>query len=159
MNKNKIIVSKNEKKFAKKSIISGILVVTFVLLMIFSIFMLTSVKASAAISTTPTCTTYGNYEYDGTMHSGCPSSYFEVKMYGSSTSGVKTIYNDDRTNWGYYIIKVFDNDIRQHVSFRLYRNNSLYTSKTLSDDGDLILYSGTLSDGEYRLEYVSVKVA
>jgi hypothetical protein len=49
---------------------------------------------------------------------------------------------------------VFDKNIRNHVSFKLYRNNYLHTSKTLSDSGDLILYSGSLPDGEYRLEYV-----
>ena len=139
-------------KRTKKAIIAlSIFIISFLLTFFMGVG---SLKTSAAISTTPTCTTYGSYEYDGTTHSGCPSSYFEVKMYGSSTSGIKTIYNDERTNWGYYTIKVFDKNIRNHVSFKLYRNNILYTSKTLSDTGDLILYSGTLADGEYRFEYV-----
>ena len=146
-------MKQNKRKNNKTFLISGLLF-GIALILVFGFFLATPFKASAAISTTPVCTTYGNYEYDGTTHSGCPSSYFEVKMYGSSTSGIKTIYNDDRTNWGYYTIKVFDKDIRKHVSFKLYRNNYLHTSKTLSDDGDLILYSGSLSDGEYRLEYV-----
>ena len=139
------------KRTNKAIIALSIFIISFLLTLFMGVG---SLKTSAAISTTPTCTTYGSYEYDGTTHSGCPSSYFEVKMYGSSTSGIKTIYNDERTNWGYYTIKVFDKNIRNHVSFKLYRNNYLHTNKTLSDSGDLILYSGSLPDGEYRLEYV-----
>ena len=147
----------------KKNKIKGIFLNTFLvsclfvcitLIIVFGFCLISPVKASAAISTTPICTTYGNYEYDGTSYSGCPSSYFEVKMYGSSTSGIKAIFNDERTNWGYYTIKVFDKNISKHISFKLYMDNYLHTSKTLSNNGDLILYSGTLLDGEYRLEYV-----
>ena len=96
----------------------------------------------------------GNYTYDGSTYSGYPSSYFKVTMHGASTSGTSTMYNDELTSWTWYYIKVVDVDIRKHVSFKLYRNNSLYSSKSLEDDGDLTLYSGSLPDGEYRLEYV-----
>jgi len=111
-------------------------------------------EASAATVTTPVRTTYGNYTYDGSTYSGYPSSYFKVTMHGASTSGTNTMYNDELTSWTWYYIKVVDVDVREHISFKLYRNNSLYSSKTLSDTGNLTLYSGSLPDGEYRLEYV-----
>ena len=126
----------------------------FIISFLFTLFMgLGSFKASAAISTTPTCTTYGNYTYNGTSYSGCPSSRFTVEMHGSNTSGIKTIYNDERLNWGYYKIKVIATNINQHVSFKIYRNNYLHTNNILSGSDDCLLYSGTLSDGEYRIEY------
>ncbi len=114
-----------------------------------------TLEASATTYTTPTYTTYGTYTYDGSTYSGYPSSYFKVQMHGSSTSGTGTIYNDRLTDWSYYYIKVDAIDVREHVSFKLYRNGYLYSSKTLSGDGDLTLYSSSLSDGEYEIVYVA----
>ena len=139
------------QKTKKRIFASALLVLTLMLTLFVGVG---TMEASAATVTTPVRTTYGNYTYDGSTYSGYPSSYFKVTMHGASTSGVNTMYNDERTNWSYYYIKVVDVDIRKHVSFKLYRNNYLYSSKTLSDTGDLTLYSGTLPDGEYRLEYV-----
>ena len=105
-----------------------------------------TLEASAATYTTPTYTTYGTYTYDGSTYSGYPSSYFKINMHGSSTSGTGTIYNDRLTDWSYYYIKVDAIDVREHVSFKLYRNGSLYSSKTLSGDGDLTLQR--IADGK-----------
>lgn len=114
-----------------------------------------TLEASAATYTTPTYTTYGTYTYDGSTYSGYPSSYFKVQMHGSSTSGTGTIYNDKLTGWSYYYIKVDAIDVREHVSFKLYRNGYLYSSKTLSGSSDTTIYSGSLPDGEYELVYVA----
>ena len=113
-----------------------------------------TMEASAATYTTAKYTTYGTYTYDGSTYSGYPSSYFKVQMHGSSTSGTGTMYNDKLTDWSYYYIKVDAIDVREHVSFKLYRNGYLYSSKTLSGSSDTTLYSGSLSDGEYELVYV-----
>ena len=113
-----------------------------------------TMEASAATYTTPTYTTYGTYTYDGSTYSGYPSSYFKVQMHGSSTSGTGTMYNDSLTDWSYYYIKVDAIDVREHVSFKLYRNGSLYSSKSLSGEDDLTLFSGSLSDGEYEIQYI-----
>lgn len=114
-----------------------------------------TLEASAATYTTPTYTTYGTYTYDGSTYYGYPSSYFKITMHGSSTSGTSTMYNDKLTDWSYYYIKVVDVDVRDHVSFKLYRNGYLYSSKTLDGTGNLTLYSGSLPDGEYELQYVA----
>ncbi len=136
----------------KKRLLASALVAVLALLMVFA--GIGTMSASAATYTTPTYTTYGKYTYDGSTYSGYPSSYFKVTMHGSSTSGTSTMYNDKLTDWSYYYIKVVDVDIREHVSFKLYRNGYLYSSKTLSGDGNLTLFSGSLSDGEYELQYV-----
>ena len=140
-------MTKTKKRIFVSALASLLLVLTV-------FFGFGAMEASAATVTTPVRTTYGKYTYDGSTYSGYPSSYFKVTMHGASTSGTSTMYNDELTSWTWYYIKVVDVDIRKHVSFKLYRNNSLYSSKSLEDDGDLTLYSGSLPDGEYRLEYV-----
>ena len=139
------------QKTKKRIFASALLVLTLMLTLFVGVG---TMEASAATVTTPVRTTYGNYTYDGSTYSGYPSSYFKVTMHGASTSGTNTMYNDELTSWTWYYIKVVDVDIRKHVSFKLYRNNSLYSSKTLEDSGNITLYSGSLPDGEYRLEYV-----
>ncbi len=136
----------------KKRLFASALVAVLALLMVFA--GVGTLSASATTYTTPTYTTYGTYTYDGSTYSGYPSSYFKVTMNGSSTSGTSTMYNDKLTDWSYYYIKVVDVDIREHISFKLYRNGYLYSSKTLSGTGNLTLYSGSLPDGEYELKYV-----
>ena len=42
------------------------------------------------------------------------------------------------------VIKVDAIDVREHISFKLYRNGSLYSSKTLSGEDDMTLYSSSL---------------
>lgn len=139
------------QKTKKRFFASALLVLTLMLTLFVGVG---TMEASAATYTTPTYTTYGTYTYDGSTYSGYPSSYFKVMMHGSSTSGTSTMYNDKLTDWSYYYIKVDAIDVREHVSFKLYRNGYLYSSKTLSGDSDLTLYSGSLSDGKYELQYV-----
>lgn len=140
------------QKRKKKIFASAMLALTLMLTLFVGVGTL---EASAASYTTPTYTTSGTYTYDGSTYYGYPSSYFKITMHGSSTSGTGTMYNDKLTDWSYYYIKVVDVDVRKHVSFKLYRNGYLYSSKTLSDTGNLTLYSGSLPDGEYELQYVA----
>ena len=140
------------QKTKKRILASAMLVLTLMLTLFVGVG---TMEASAATYTTPTYTTSGTYTYDGSTYYGYPSSYFKVTMHGSSTSGTSTMYNDKLTDWSYYYIKVVDVDVREHVSFKLYRNGYLYSSKTLSDTGNLTLYSGSLPDGEYELQYVA----
>ena len=139
------------QKTKKRILASTLLVLTLMLTLFVGVGTL---EASAATYTTPTYTTYGTYTYNGSTYSGYPSSYFKVTMHGSSTSGTSTMYNDKLTDWSYYYIKVVDVDVREHISFKLYRNGYLYSSKSLSGTGNLTLYSGSLPDGEYELQYV-----
>lgn len=140
------------QKRKKRIFASAMLALTLMLTLFVGVGTL---EASAASYTTPTYTTSGTYTYDGSTYSGYPSSYFKITMHGSSTSGTSTMYNDKLTDWSYYYIKVVDVDVRKHVSFKLYRNGYLYNSKTLDGTGNKTLYSGSLPDGEYELQYVA----
>ncbi len=135
----------------KKTILASALLVLLVLTMVFA--GVGTLSASAASYTTSKYTTYGSYNDGDSTKSGYPSN-FKVIMHGSSTSGTGTLYNDALTDWSYYYFKVEASDVREHKSFKLYRNGYLYASKTLSGDGNITMYSASLSDGEYELQYV-----
>lgn len=108
--------------------------------------------AYAATYTTPKYLTYGTTSTGSSSTSGCPSN-FKIYMHGSSTSGTGTMYHDKLIDWSYVYIKIEVNQISDHLSFKLKRNGSTYSSKTLSGNANMTLYSGALSDGEYELEY------
>ena len=104
-------------------------------------------------STSAKCLTYGTTTTSsGSSSSGCPSN-FKIYMYGASVSGTKTIYHDSLLDWSQYNFSVETSSVSNHLSFKLYRNGSTYVSKTLSGNGNLVLYSSGLPDGEYELEY------
>lgn len=108
--------------------------------------------ASAATYTTPKYLTSGLTSTGSSTSSGCPSN-FKIYMHGSSTSGTGTMYQDKLIDWSYVYIKIEPNSISDHLSFKLTKNNYTYTSKSLSGNSAITLYSGALSDGEYELEY------
>ena len=145
-------MKQNKRKNNKTFLISGLLF-GIALILIFGFFLATPFKASAAIVRTPVYTTYGSYSYDGNSYSGYPSSAFKVTLNGALTEGTGTIYHDTQTSWTWYTFKVEDIEVYEHVSVKLYKNNSLYYSQTLSDDGNITLFDQSLSDGSYRLEY------
>ncbi len=110
--------------------------------------------AHAATSTSARCKTYGTYSTGGGYSEGCPGA-FSVYMYSSTQNGVNsTIYDEQTLNWTYVYIYIDENDIQKHKSFKLTRNGTTYTSKSLSGSSDQTLYSGSLPDGEYELTYV-----
>ncbi len=99
------------------------------------------------------CLTYGRTTTNnGSSSSGCPSN-FKIYMYGSSVSGTKTIYQDDLFDWSQYNFSVETSKVSNHLSFKLYKNGSLWMSKSLSGNGNTVLYSTSLPDGDYELEY------
>ncbi len=109
--------------------------------------------ANAATSTSPKYKTYGSYSTGGAYTSGCPSN-FAIYMYSSYQSGSGTIYNDRVLNWTYVNIYLDVSDMEANSSFKLTRNGSTYSSKTLSGKADQSLYAGSLPDGDYELTYV-----
>ena len=103
--------------------------------------------------TSAKCLTYGRTTTSsGSSSSGCPSN-FKIYMYGSSVSGTKTIYQDDLFDWSQYNFSVETSKVSNHLSFKLYRNGSIWMSRSLSGNGNMTLYSASLPDGDYELEY------
>lgn len=109
--------------------------------------------AQAATSTSAKYKTNGSYNTGGAETSGCPSN-FTIYMHSSVQNGTGTISNGRVLNWTYTYIKIEVATLSNHVSFRLTRNGITHTSKSLSGNANLTLYSGSLSDGEYELTYV-----
>lgn len=116
----------------------------------------TTTQVHAATSTSANYTTYGSYDIGNGSVSGYMDKY-KIFMHSASQNGsTGTIYNNKVLNWTYTYIKIDVTDIKSHTSFKLTRNGSTYISKSLSGNGDMTLYSGSLPDGEYVLTYVGV---
>lgn len=107
--------------------------------------------AEAATSSAGKYLTYGSYNNG---KAGYMDKY-KVYMHAPSQNGTTgTIYDDKVLNWNYVYIKIEVSGINSHVSFKLTRNGSTYSSKTLSGKSNMTLYSGSLPDGDYVLTYV-----
>ncbi len=117
---------------------------------------LSTETASALTYTTSKYLTVGTTNDGDKNSNGCPSN-FKIYMYGSSTSGSSSLGQDVVTNWSTYNFYIDASDI-DHKSFKLYKNGSLYTSKSLSGSGDMTMYSAALSSGDYELKYTGEKV-
>ena len=158
MNKNKTTVSKNNKKFTKKNVISAILLVVLLLAAVGAAFGIASVKTEAATNRAGVYMLYGTYDIGDGSTSGYMDQ-FGIQIatqyfYDDSGTNGTTKYNYATYNWTYFSFYIHAEDIKEHVSFKLTRNGSTYTSKSLSGDGGGYLYQGALSDGDYVLTYV-----
>ena len=87
------------------------------------------------------------------MTTGCPSN-FKIYMYGSSNTGASSTLSQGAVlDWSTFNIAVETSAVSDHRTFQLLRNGSTYTSKSLSGSGNQTLFSGSLSDGMYELQY------
>lgn len=109
-------------------------------------------KVSAATYTTPKYLTNGRTTNGTSVTTGCPSN-FKIYMYGSSRSGTGTLSQGSVIDWSYVYITVETSSVSDHLTFQLLKNGSVYTSKSLSGNASQTLYSGSLSDGNYELQY------
>ena len=158
MNKNKTTVTKNNKKFTKKNVISAILLVVLLLAAVGAAFGIASVRTEAATNRAGVYMLYGTYDIGDGSTSGYMDQ-FGIQIatqyfYDDSGTNGTTKYNYATYNWTYFSFYIHAEDIKEHVSFKLTRNGSTYTSKSLSGSGGGYLYQGALSDGDYVLTYV-----
>ena len=109
-------------------------------------------KVSAATYTTPKYLTSGRTTNGTSVTTGCPSN-FKIYMHGSSQSGTGTLAQGSVIDWSYVYITVETSKVSDHLTFQLLRNGAVYTSKSLSGSGNQTLFSGTLTDGNYELQY------
>ena len=122
------------------------------------IMMSLPLTASAATNTAGEYTISGTYD----TGSGSVSGYMDDFKITISTQNYKkdtstsVYYNDKVYDWTHYNFYIYAGDIMYHSSFKLTRNGSTYTSKSLSGNGNGYLYQGALPDGEYVLTYSGV---
>lgn len=139
--------------FRNKRITGLVVLCVLLLIALGAAFGINIMQADAATSTSAKYKTNGSYNTGGAETSGCPSN-FTIYMHSSVQNGTGTISNGRVLNWTYTYIKIEVATLSNHVSFRLTRNGAVHTSKSLSGNANLTLYSGSLSDGEYELTYV-----
>ena len=153
-------MKKNNKNKAnnKKRIVTSVLLVALALLMVFGALMLSPLTASAATNRAGVYTISGTYDIGDGSTSGylddfritIATQYFR----DDSATVAQTKYNYHTYDWTYFSFYIYATDVDAHTSFKLTRNGSTYTSKSLSGNGSGYLYQGTLSDGDYVLTYV-----
>ena len=114
----------------------------------------TETKTASALSyETAKYTPRGQTTYDDTTIWGCPDN-FQIYMYGTYMNDeTGTLYEDELLNWYRYSVNVETKDVSDHLSFTIYKYGSVYSSKSLSGDGNMSLCSEVLDDGEYTIEY------
>lgn len=147
---------KSSKKFDKRNIAALFLLVAVLIASVFTAIGISTTKVEAATNQAGEYTISGTYDIGNGSVSGYKSN-FKIRVstqYFKDDSSTSTLYNGHVFDWSYFKFYMNAEDILQHVSFKLTRNGSVYTNKTLSGNGDGYLYQGTLPDGNYVLTYV-----
>ena len=147
-----------KKRTSKKTVFTSLLLVAMTLVLTLGIFIMSPMEASAATNRAGVYTISGTYDIGDGSKSGYLSD-FRITIatqyfYDDSATVAQTKYNYHTYDWTYFSFYIYANDIDEHSSFKLTRNGSTYTSKSLSGDGSGYLYQGSLSDGDYVLTYV-----
>ena len=135
-----------------------ILLLALTLVMVLGMLVAIPITSSAATNRAGSYYLYGTYNIGDGNKSGYIDE-FKIQIstqYFTDDSGTNgtTKYQDATFPWTYFNFYIVATDIDEHVSFKLTRNGSTYTSKSLSGDGSGYLYQGALSDGDYVLTYV-----
>ena len=135
-----------------------ILLLALTLVMVLGTLFALPITTSAATNRAGAYYLYGTYNIGDGSKSGYIDE-FKIQIstqYFTDDSGTNgtTKYNNATFPWTYFSFYIYATDIDEHVSFKLTRNGSTYTSKSLSGDGNGYLYQGALSDGDYVLTYV-----
>ena len=129
-----------------------------ILALTFGVFGFTSMSnvktAKAETYRTSKFLTKGTTSVDGaTPTSGCPDN-FKVYMCGAYTDDkTSEIYRSAIIDWTYYKITVEVKNVSNHIAFSMTRNGYTIYKKSLSGNGNITLYSDSLTDGEYAFEY------
>ncbi len=97
--------------------------------------------------------TSGSYSTGGDYQSGCPSN-FSINIYTTYNTGSGTAYNGKVLNWSYVFINCEVDKLTEHVSFKLVRDGKSVVDYEIVGKNTMMLYSGSLADGNYELTYV-----
>lgn len=108
--------------------------------------------ASALTYTTPKYLTNGRTTTGTSVSTGCPSN-FKIYMSNTTNGSTGTLSQGAVLDWSYFYISITTSSVSDHLTFQLLKNGSVYTSKSLSGNASQTLYSGSLSDGNYELQY------
>ncbi len=132
-----------------------ILMLAITLILVVGAIVVIPMTASAATSTAGKYTISGSYDIgDGSVTGYKDDFRIEISTQYYSGDSTTTHYNGHIYNWTYFSFYIDANDVDEHTSFKLTRNGSTYTSKSLSGSSSGYLYQGALSDGDYVLTYV-----
>ncbi len=112
--------------------------------------------ASATTNSSAVLTTKGKIENsNGAVLRDAPNNNFTVTMQSLNSNGSGTIENNAIIEWTYVTFKVNVSNINKHQNYTLEKDGVNIAGSDLSGKESITLYSGTLSNGDYTLTYVS----
>lgn len=144
-------------KVKTKSFLTGaIFIALMVLLLLFVVFTGSPTTASAATNSSAIYVTNGKIENsNGQVISDAPKDNYKVTMQSANASGSGTLDSNAVIDWTYAIIKVEVTKISKHHNFTLQKDGLTIAGSDLSGKASVTLWSGSLSNGNYTLTYVS----
>ncbi len=109
-------------------------------------------EASALTYSTPKYLTNGRTTTGTSVSTGCPEN-FKIYMSNTSNGSTGTLSQGSVLDWSYFYIIIETHKVSDHLTFSLLRNGTPYSTKSLSGNASQTVYSGSLLDGMYKLQY------
>ena len=109
-------------------------------------------EASALTYSTPKYLTNGRTTTGTSVSTGCPEN-FKIYMSNTSNGSTGTLSQGSVLDWSYFYIIIETHKVSDHLTFSLLRNGTPYLTKSLSGNASQTVYSGSLTDGMYELQY------
>lgn len=109
-------------------------------------------EASALTYSTPKYLTNGRTTTGTSVSTGCPEN-FKIYMSNTSNGSTGTLSQGSVLDWSYFYIIIETHKVSDHLTFSLLRNGTPYSTKSLSGNASQTVYSGSLTDGMYELQY------
>lgn len=109
-------------------------------------------EASALTYSTPKYLTNGRTTTGTSVSTGCPEN-FKIYMSNTSNGSTGTLSQGSVLDWSHFYIIIETHKVSDHLTFSLLRNGTPYSTKSLSGNASQTVFSGSLSDGMYELQY------
>ena len=109
-------------------------------------------EASALTYSTPKYLTNGRTTTGTSVSTGCPEN-FKIYMSNTSNGSTGTLSQGSVLDWSHFYIIIETHKVSDHLTFSLLRNGTPYSTKSLSGNASQTVFSGSLTDGMYELQY------
>ena len=116
------------------------------------LFGLNMQEASALTYSTPKYLTNGRTTTGTSVSTGCPEN-FKIYMSNTSNGSTGTLSQGSVLDWSHFYIIIETHKVSDHLTFSLLRNGTPYSTKSLSGNASQTVFSGSLTDGMYELQY------
>ncbi len=136
----------------RRLILFGALFAALLLTLGLCLFGLNVQEASALTYSTPKYLTNGRTTTGTSVSTGCPEN-FKIYMSNTSNGSTGALSQGSVLDWSHFYIIIETHKVSDHLTFSLLRNGTPYSTKSLSGNASQTVFSGSLTDGMYELQY------